>query len=60
VRHGETVDNDVDDEVLDPGEALHLVGGGVGEGKEGREEDGEGKVVNVTYPIGDAWPDRWQ
>ncbi len=40
--------------MLDPGEALHLVGGGVGEGEEGREEDGEGKVVNVTYPKGEA------
>jgi hypothetical protein len=27
--------NDVDDEVLDPGEALNLVGAGVGEGEEG-------------------------
>ncbi len=32
MRHDETVGNDVDDEVLDPGEALHLVGGGVGGG----------------------------
>ncbi len=30
--HDKTVGNDVDDEVLDPGEALHLVGGGVGGG----------------------------
>ncbi len=60
MRHDETIGNDVHDEVLDRREELHLVGGGVGEGKEGREEDGEGKVVNVTYPIGDAWRDRWQ
>jgi hypothetical protein len=43
VRHGETVGNDVDDEVLDPGEALHLVGGGVGGGG-GRGEKRRGRV----------------
>ncbi len=56
MRHGETIGNDVDDEVLDPGEALHLVGGGGGgRRRKGREEDGEGEEVNVTYPIGEAW-----
>ncbi len=35
MRHDKTIGNDVDDEVLDPGEALHLVGGEVGEGEEG-------------------------
>ncbi len=43
MRHGETVDNDVDDEVLDPGEELHLVGGGVGGGG-GRGEKRMGRV----------------
>ncbi len=31
----ETIGNDVDDEVLDAGEALNLVGAGVGEEEEG-------------------------
>jgi hypothetical protein len=25
-----------------------------GRGRKGREEDGEGKGVNVTYPVGEA------
>ncbi len=34
MRHDETIGNDVDDEVLDHREELHLVGGGVGEEEE--------------------------
>jgi hypothetical protein len=61
VRHDETIGNDVDDEVLDPEEALHLVGGGSGgRRRKGREENGEGEEVNVTYPVVEAWRDRWQ
>jgi hypothetical protein len=43
VRHDETVGNDVDDEVLDPREELHLLGGGVGGGG-GRGEKRMGRV----------------
>ncbi len=32
VRHDETIGNNVDNEVLDLGEELHLVGGGAGGG----------------------------
>ncbi len=35
MRQGETIGNDVDDEVLDPGEALNLVGAEMGEGEKG-------------------------
>ncbi len=43
MRHDETIGNDVDNEVLDPGEELHLVGGGV-EGGGGRGEKRMGRV----------------
>ncbi len=38
-----------------PEKSFILAGGGVGgRGRKGREEDGEGKGVNVTYPVGEA------
>ncbi len=40
--------------MLDPGEELHLAGGGVWRGRKRREEDGEGKGLNVTCPKGEA------
>ena len=35
MRHDKTIGDNVDNEVLDPREELHLVGGGVGEGEKG-------------------------
>ncbi len=60
VKHEKTMGSDVDDEVLDRREEPYLVGGEWGRGRKGREENGEGEEVNVTYPVGEAWRDRWQ